>query len=97
EGDTLRFHEDGELFSRQIRRRLFDESRRRKDDVARSEDHFAAVGLQRLDLLARSGVNAAVAVFVALGEEVRLDELDVLQRRRIFVDYDENHELETSE
>ena len=50
------------------------------------EEHFAAVGLERVDLLLRPRVDAAVLVFVALGEIVGLDPGEVAERGRLLVD-----------
>src|SRR5882672_2519185 len=88
EGETLAFHEREQLLVLDRRRCEFDELGGGVDDVARREDHFPAVFLQRDDLLLRLGREPARRVFVALGEEIRLQEGDVLDRGGVRIDDD---------
>src|SRR6516225_4926469 len=87
--EPVGFHQEEKLLKRDIRRIVLDQVRRRVDDIAGSEQELAAVTLNDLELLLRLGIDAAVAVFVALGEVIGLQARDVRDRRRIGIDHDE--------
>ena len=97
EAESLRLHQGQQLLHRELRRGGLDEARRRVDDVAGGEDDLAPVALEGVDLLLGPGRDPLREVLVALGEEVGLQVLDVLDRRGMRIDDDVVHHLERGE
>src|SRR3546814_5982583 len=76
-----------DLFDGDVGRRQFDQVGRRIDDVARREDDLAAEGFKNVFFLLRPRIDVVLDVFVALGEIVRLDDLQVFDRFGVLVVY----------
>src|SRR2546422_6431400 len=92
---TTLFRSKGEqLFIPDRRRRQIDQLCRGINDIARSENQLAPVLLQSDDLFLRFGWNAGGGVFVALGEEIRLQQRDVPNGCCVPVDRSEEHTSE---
>src|SRR6266404_2468412 len=87
--EPVRFHQEEKLLKRDIRRIVLDEVRRRVDDIPRSEQEFASITLNDLELLLSLRIDATIAIFVALGEVIGLDAGDVRDRSGISIDHDE--------
>ena len=86
EGEVGALHQHHQLLDAQRRRRRFDQLARGEHIVAGREDDLAAVAADHLKLLLRLQRQAARLVLVALGEDVGLDQRQVLQRRRLGID-----------
>ena len=97
EGEALAFHEGKQLFIPDRRRRQIDQLCRGINDIARGENQLAPVLLQSDDLFLRFRRNAGGGVFVALGEEIRLQQRDVLNGCCVPVDEHEIDDFECSE
>ena len=94
EADALGLQQRDQLVDGEPGLVLGDDRARRVDDVAGREHHFAAVRLERADLLLRLGRQRTRLILEALGEEVGLDDPDALDRSLVGVDDDIVHELE---
>ena len=95
--EVLGIEQRQELFGRDRGRRGLDDVRGREHDVAGREDHLAAIGLDRVLLLGGARMQPGRGVFVTLGEDVGLDQADVVDRRRLRVDHHVVDRLERGE
>ncbi len=94
EAEAFPLHQRVELGHGQVGWLALQDRGRGVHHVARSEQQLAAVCLECLQLLLGLGVQPFAAVLVAFREVVRLQVLDVLDRRLVVVDDDVVHDLE---
>ena len=94
ERDVVALHDDLELLQLDRGRRKIDQAGRRIDDVSWREDDLAAVGLTHLRLFSGPRRHARGGILEALGEVIRLEQPDILERLGVTIDDDVIHDFE---